>query len=57
VKKTKKVTAGTCRVCGCTDQDCRQCIRKTGRPCHWVDRSRTLCSACADPDWSGSRLS
>lgn len=34
-----------CRVCGCTDADCRECIRKTGRPCSWVDAD--LCSACA----------
>jgi hypothetical protein len=36
----------TCRVCGCTDDDCRQCIEKTGEPCHWVEED--LCSACAD---------
>jgi hypothetical protein len=34
-----------CRVCGCTDDDCRQCIEKTGSPCHWVEED--LCSACA----------
>ena len=34
----------TCRVCGCTDNDCRQCIAKTGSPCHWV--APDLCSAC-----------
>ena len=33
-----------CRECGCTDDDCRQCIIKTGEPCHWVDLD--LCSAC-----------
>jgi hypothetical protein len=33
-----------CRVCGCTDNDCRQCIEKTGQPCHWVEED--LCSAC-----------
>jgi hypothetical protein len=33
-----------CRVCGCTDNDCRQCIEKTGQPCHWVEAD--LCSAC-----------
>jgi hypothetical protein len=33
-----------CRVCGCTDNDCRQCIEKTGEPCHWVEPN--LCSAC-----------
>jgi len=33
-----------CRVCGCTDDDCRQCINKTGHPCHWVEED--LCSSC-----------
>lgn len=36
----------TCHQCGCTDDDCRQCIEKTGEPCHWV--SDNLCSACAE---------
>jgi hypothetical protein len=36
-----------CRVCGCTDDDCRQCIERTGEPCRWV--SPDLCSACAEP--------
>ncbi|MFL5327375.1 MAG: hypothetical protein ACJ8C4_00540 [Gemmataceae bacterium] len=36
-----------CRVCGCTDDDCKQCIRMTGRPCHWVEPD--LCSACVPP--------
>lgn len=34
-----------CRVCGCTDADCSQCVEKTGVPCHWVQAD--LCSACA----------
>jgi len=33
-----------CRVCGCTDDDCRRCIERTGVPCHWVEDD--LCSAC-----------
>lgn len=33
-----------CRACGCTDEDCRQCIQKTGQPCYWVEED--LCSAC-----------
>jgi hypothetical protein len=33
-----------CKVCGCTENDCRQCIEKTGRPCYWV--TADLCSAC-----------
>jgi hypothetical protein len=33
-----------CRVCGCTDDNCIQCIEKTGKPCHWIEAD--LCSAC-----------
>lgn len=34
-----------CRVCGCTEDNCKQCIEKTGSPCYWVEED--LCSACA----------
>jgi len=34
-----------CRICGCTETDCRRCIEKTGEPCFWVEPD--LCSACA----------
>lgn len=34
-----------CRLCGCTDGDCRQCIERTGEPCCWI--TDDLCSACA----------
>jgi len=34
-----------CRVCGCTDDDCRQCIEATGIPCYWTEPG--LCSACS----------
>ena len=33
------------RVCGCIDDDCHQCIEKTGQPCYWIEWD--LCSACA----------
>jgi len=33
-----------CRVCGCTEYNCWQCIEKTGSPCWWVESD--LCSAC-----------
>jgi|GEM_PF-4782394 len=33
-----------CRVCGCTDANCAQCVLKTGEPCFWVEPD--LCSAC-----------
>lgn len=42
----KKPHVRSCRVCGCTDADCRECILKTGSPCHWVEFD--LCSRCAD---------
>lgn len=41
-------TAGVCRICGCTDDDCSGCIERTGTPCHWVEPD--LCSACAQED-------
>lgn len=33
-----------CRVCGCTDDDCLDCILRTGEPCSWAEAD--LCSAC-----------
>ncbi len=36
-----------CRICGCTDADCSQCVERTGTPCHWV--ASDLCSACEIP--------
>ncbi|HXS55773.1 MAG TPA: PRTRC system protein E [Hanamia sp.] len=39
-------TVRTCRICGCTDDNCIQCIEKTGSPCHWIEGD--LCSACLD---------
>jgi hypothetical protein len=44
-EEEKKQEKRRCRVCGCTDDDCRQCIEKTGEPCYWVEED--LCSACA----------
>lgn len=35
----------TCRVCGCTDDDCTECVEATGEPCSWVEDD--LCSRCA----------
>jgi hypothetical protein len=34
----------TCRVCGCTDDDCSGCIERTGEPCSWAEPG--LCTAC-----------
>src|SRR4051812_23163361 len=38
------VTGRHCKVCGCTDADCRGCIERTGEPCTWAGPN--LCSAC-----------
>lgn len=38
---------GKCTRCGCTDQDCRQCVEAQGFACSWADASHTLCSRCA----------
>ena len=38
----------TCITCGCTEKDCKQCVEKTGKPCHWVANSK--CSACFDEE-------
>lgn len=35
-----------CRVCGCTQYNCSQCIEKTGSPCTWAEKD--LCSACVE---------
>lgn len=35
---------GACRVCGCTDENCADCIAITGEPCHWIRPG--FCSAC-----------
>lgn len=34
----------TCRICGCTDNDCTQCFEVQGFPCYWVKED--LCSRC-----------
>ena len=34
-----------CRFCGCTDDDCTQCIEAQGYSCHWAEPN--LCSRCA----------
>lgn len=41
-----KLKEPACRVCACTDIDCRGCIERTGKPCHWIEPD--LCSACKD---------
>jgi hypothetical protein len=36
------IRAGTCRHCGCTEED--PCRLNTGEPCSWADDTRTVCS-------------
>lgn len=33
-----------CKICGCTDKDCSQCIAIQGHPCYWAQPD--LCSRC-----------
>ncbi len=35
-----------CKVCGCTDDDCRQCIEAQGFSCHWL--TDDLCCRCGN---------
>jgi hypothetical protein len=42
----RAIVVQTCRLCGCTDADCSECIAATGEPCHWVEDN--LCSRCAE---------
>jgi DNA-binding CsgD family transcriptional regulator len=45
-QSVRQTTPPTCRICGCTDADCRACVERTGAPCTWVEAD--LCSACRD---------
>jgi ParB/RepB/Spo0J family partition protein len=54
VREFEPDQARACRICGCTETDCRQCVEKTGEPCHWVEED--LCSACAPADPVAERL-
>lgn len=51
---------GTCKICQCTDNDCSQCIEKTGEACYWVDYSHEICSRCyfelVELDSEGSKV-
>ncbi|RYG48265.1 MAG: TraR/DksA family transcriptional regulator, partial [Chitinophagaceae bacterium] len=43
---SKNIKVRSCRVCGCTEDNCQKCVEKTGHPCHWV--AKDLCSACQE---------
>lgn len=40
-KRSKVVTSGVCRVCGCTELN--PCVMEGGLTCVWVDAEHTLC--------------
>lgn len=44
------VAVKRCRICGCTEDDCRQCIAATGSPCSWDDDDPDICTRCADEE-------
>ncbi len=41
-------TGRTCRICGCTADDCTDCVARLGEACTWTELD--LCSGC-DLDW------
>lgn len=49
--KPKAVEVRKCRLCSCTDTDCRQCIFLDGRRCFWTEPD--LCSSCAAASGEG----
>lgn len=40
----------SCVVCGCTEEDCRECIEETGTPCSWAymieSTGQLICTRC-----------
>lgn len=48
--KAKKKNDGACIQCGCTEQDCAECVEATGQACHWVAPGK--CSRCFMEDGS-----
>ena len=52
-----KPRVGVCRYCGCTEDDCSECVELTGEPCSWVPGQQfTLCSACETPKARQERM-
>lgn len=43
-----EIVKKVCRVCGCTDDDCSECVEVTGEPCYWTEDD--LCSRCDDEE-------
>lgn len=38
---------GVCMRCGCTEQNCRQCVAAQGFACSWANAAQNICSRCA----------
>lgn len=41
-----KTPPPACGICGCTSEDCRRCVQRTGEACSWV--APGICSACSN---------
>jgi len=46
LKTTLPPKRGKCRCCGCTEDDCSQCVERTGDACSWATPALDLCTAC-----------
>jgi hypothetical protein len=53
-KTGKKWDPGVCRICGCTEEDCSECIMATGEPCTWADGTEAICTRCVCPVQAGT---
>jgi hypothetical protein len=40
------MAAGTCRICGCTDESCMNCLIRSGVLCSWATPEEDLCTGC-----------
>ena len=45
----EKAEKRRCVVCGCTEDNCRQCIERTGVACSWdpLFKRHAVCTACS----------
>ncbi len=48
IRRIIKQKSNVCMFCGCTDNNCKVCIERTGEPCYWINDEKTICSACAE---------
>lgn len=42
--QNRKNNTQQCKVCGCTEYNCNNCVKITGQPCYWIEID--LCSRC-----------